>query len=169
MLITGPESTGKSSLAQALAQHYNTYWVPEYARSYLQKLDRPYTQSDLLNIARGQQILEDSYMCMAQDILFVDTDMSVLAIWSQEKYGNIHPWIAQQWQRNSYDMILLMDADLPWVYDPQRENPTDRKRLLSLYRKTLEDKGCHYHLISGKGNKRINNALTLIQEAFNLP
>ncbi len=168
ILITGPESTGKSNMARALASHLGTYYVPEYARSYLNYIQRPYTQADLLQIAKGQILLEDAYMHIANKYLVVDTDMTVMAIWSQEKYGEINPWIAQELVSRTYDLILLMDVDLPWVYDPQRENPNDRKRLLYLYRQSLEARGLAYHLISGGGKKRVNNALKVMEQVFSL-
>ncbi len=168
ILITGPESTGKSTMAKALAAHLDTYYVPEYARSYLNYIQRPYTQQDVLQIAKGQALLEDAYMHIANKYLVVDTDMTVMAIWSQEKYGNINPWIAQELVSRTYDLILLMDADLPWVYDPQRENPNDRKRLLYLYRQSLEARGQAYYLISGDGKSRINNALKVVEQVFSL-
>ncbi len=141
ILITGPESTGKSTMAKALAAHLDTYYVPEYARSYLNHIQRLYTQADLLQIAKGQALLEDAYMHIANKYLVVDTDMTVMAIWSQEKYGNINPWI---------------------------ENPNDRKRLLYLYRQSLEARGLAYYLISGNGKGRINNALKVVEQVFSL-
>ncbi len=168
ILITGPESTGKSTMSKALAAHLDTYYVPEYARSYLNYIQRPYTQTDLLQIAKGQVLLEDAYIHIANKYLVVDTDMTVMAIWSQEKYGNINPWISKELVSRTYDLVLLMDADLPWVYDSQRENPNDRKRLLYLYRQSLEARGLAYHLISGNHKYRINNALKIVSQVFSL-
>ncbi|MCD4735883.1 MAG: ATP-binding protein, partial [Bacteroidales bacterium] len=89
--ITGPESTGKSRLSAQLAEHFNTVWAPEYAREYLQKIQRPYTQEDLLEIAKGQKRMHEKMMKFARNILFCDTEMLVIKIWSEFKYGNCHP------------------------------------------------------------------------------
>src|SRR6187402_1758917 len=86
--IIGPECTGKSELSQYLADHFNTEWVPEYARAYLDKLRRPYTQDDLLKIAHGQLRLEDEYTIDANNFLICDTNLYVIKIWSMFKYGN---------------------------------------------------------------------------------
>ena len=94
--IVGPESTGKSTLAEGLAKHYQTVWVPEYARGYLNKLGRGYDQSDLIKIAQGQLGLEDECVNDAKRFLFCDTNLVVIKIWSDFKYGNCAPEILQR-------------------------------------------------------------------------
>ncbi|MCD4681228.1 MAG: ATP-binding protein, partial [Bacteroidales bacterium] len=81
--ITGPESTGKSQLAKKLAEHYNTVWVPEFAREYLNIINRPYGQADILDIAKGQVESEDRLANFAKKILFCDTEAIVTKIWSE--------------------------------------------------------------------------------------
>ena len=121
--IVGPESTGKSSLAEQLAVHYNTLWVPEYARAYLDKLSHPYTESDLLDIARGQLAMESSLSKKASRYLFCDTNLHVIKIWSEYKYKRCHTEILRNLHNDNYALHLLTNIDLPWEYDPQREHP----------------------------------------------
>ena len=135
--IVGPESTGKSTLAEGLAKHYQTVWVPEYARGYLNKLGRGYDQSDLIKIAHGQLRLEDEWENDAKRFLFCDTNLVVIKIWSDFKYGNCAPEILQRMHERKYDLHLLTNIDLPWEADPQREHPDKRLELFNLYEKDL--------------------------------
>src|SRR5690606_33233334 len=118
--ITGPESTGKSTLAQQLAQHFRTTWVPEFARQYIGNLDQPYTLHDLENIARGQLLLQQKAEAENPEILLVDTELLVLKVWSENAFGVCPEWILKELQKQRFDLYLLMDIDLPWEPDPQR-------------------------------------------------
>ena len=166
ILITGPESTGKSQLTQALAQYYNTGYVKEYAREYIEALDRDYMESDLIIMAQKQIELEKQQMQTADGFLFCDTALTVFDIWSQEKYGKTHPWIKQEIAEIEYDLYLLCDIDLPWVEDPQRENPHDRDRLLSLYQQSFNERNIEYFMVKGIGDSRLKNAIEIIKNKF---
>ncbi len=162
ILITGPESTGKSTLVKALAVHFKAELVSEFARDYIDQLTRSYRESDLLEIAKGQIKLEDENS-KTSSLLFVDTDLTVMHIWSQEKYGRTSDWILQEMKTRTYDLYLVPDIDLEWTYDPQRENPNDRERLMKLYQKSFEERGIKYHLIKGQGEQRIQNAIEIVE------
>jgi NadR type nicotinamide-nucleotide adenylyltransferase len=164
IVITGPESTGKSYLTKALAKHFKGEYVEEFAREYINWIDRPYTENDLLEIAKGQIAKEDEQAKIAKDYLFCDTDLTVIDIWSQEKFGRTDPWIKEQLQKRAYHLYLLCDIDLEWQEDPQRENPNDREYLLNLYRESLEKRNFKYYMISGQGEERINNAVQIIEK-----
>lgn len=164
--ITGPESTGKSTLAKKLAEHYNTLWVPEYARTYIGQLDRPYEQYDLNEITKGQIFHENELFPKASNYLFCDTELTVLKIWSEYKYGNIDPYISTEYVKNSYDLYLLLDVDLLWEYDPQRENPDKGKFFLNWFEKELKLKDARYHIISGNIKERLANACQVIDNLF---
>lgn len=164
--ITGPESTGKSSLAKALAEHFGTSWVPEYAREYLNSLDRPYEFGDIVQIARGQYFSEKKIKDKVKDYLFCDTDMLVCKIWSEFKYGRVDPWIAKMAMEHRYDLYLLCDIDLPWVQDPMREHPHRRKELFDLYLSELRGMPVRFEVISGTGDERISNAISAIERTF---
>lgn len=161
--ITGPESTGKSWLAQQLADHYQVHWVPEYARNYLEKISRPYTYEDILIIAQNQ-FGEENAIGEIADLLFCDTDFCVTTIWCEVKYGKCHPWITEKLNRNLYGLYLLCDIDLPWQYDPLREHPEMRAELFSMYRNKLEQKDFNYRIVSGTGEKRLQNAIRFVDE-----
>ena len=164
--ITGPESTGKSLLAQQLAEHYRTTWVPEYARSYIDSLSRPYHQQDLLSIAQGQIRTEEECHKKAGAFLFCDTELIVVKIWSEVKYHACDEWILKMISEHRYDLFLLCDIDLPWEYDPQREHPDKRDYLFKLYKKELEMRDFPYFVISGIGKSRLNNAIGSIDKFF---
>jgi NadR type nicotinamide-nucleotide adenylyltransferase len=161
--ITGPESTGKSWLAEKLAGHYTTLWLPEYARKYLENINRQYTYEDILVIAQHQyeeeKTLEDK-----TELLFCDTDYCVTSIWCDVKYGKCHNWITSQLNKNNYALYLLCDVDLPWQYDPLREHPEMRKQLFEMYQNLLELKHFNYKVASGTGHERLLNAIRFVDE-----
>lgn len=164
IVVLGPESTGKSTLSEQLANYYQTVWVPEYARTYLEQIDRPYRQEDLLLIAKGQLKWEDEMVKNARRLLICDTDLRVIKIWSEFKYGSCHSWIEQQIKQRSYDHFLLMDIDMPWEYDILREHPDKNTRtiLLEIYEANLEKERVPYTLISGDSTSRLHQAVLVI-------
>lgn len=155
ILITGPESTGKSSLAKALAESCNTRWVPEYARLWLEQNGADYQEGDLLQIAKGQLHLEDFHAAHANEYLFCDTGMLVMKVWSEFKYGRCHPWILDQWAKRSYDYYLLCGIDTPWEADPFRENQNERAELFAMYQAELEVAGKQYITLIGSLRERL--------------
>ncbi|MEO1051347.1 MAG: ATP-binding protein [Bacteroidota bacterium] len=135
--ITGPESTGKTTLSTALAESYQTAWVPEYARSYIDQLDRPYEQKDLLIIAKEQVRQEEAAIRNANRLIFCDTDLTVIKIWSEHKYGSCDPEILKLLKQQHYDLYLLTGLDIPWEEDDQREHPHLREFFYAWYKKEL--------------------------------
>ncbi len=166
--ITGPESTGKSALAEALAHHYQTEWAPEFARDYLSRLGRPYTEEDILTIARGQLMEEKRGFEKAVSFLFCDTELIVTKIWSEVKYQRCHPWILETIQTHPYDLFLLCDIDLPWEPDPLREHPDKRRFLYELYLNELTNRKFPFAVIRGTGPARLQNAISAIGSFFHL-
>ena len=162
--VTGPESTGKSWLAENLAAHYNTVWVPEYAREYLAGLGRPYCQDDILKIAAGQLNSESDGLKSASGYLFCDTEMLVAKIWSDVKYGFCDPWILSKAETHIYDLYLLCDIDLPWAYDPLREHPDRRQFLFDLYYDELSKRKFPFFVVRGIGETRLQMAINMINE-----
>ena len=158
VVVTGPESTGKSTLCELLARHYNTQCCPEYAREYLLKHGMDYSYEDLLYIAKQQLAKEDelvSSMVNGQwsnernqpsetdspftihhspltthnsQLLFIDTDMYVMKVWCEFVFDKCHKWILEQIVKRSYDLYLLCNIDLPWVKDELREYPDPEPR-----------------------------------------
>lgn len=174
IVVIGPESTGKSSLCQALATAYHTLWCPEYARRYLEekKLDTHYGESDLLAIAKGQLTEEDAFLRKAQErkdrFLFIDTDMYVMKIWSEFSFGKCHHWILEQIAARRYDYYLLCDIDLPWTADPLREYPdlAMRLNLFNHYKDLLSQQSTPFSVIGGQGESRIAHARHALKKHF---
>jgi NadR type nicotinamide-nucleotide adenylyltransferase len=166
--ITGPESTGKSMLSEALAGHFRSSWVPEYAREYIGNLKRPYGKEDILAIAKGQLEREKQANGTGGKLLFCDTELIVTKIWSEVKYGSCDPWILEKIAEHRYDLYLLCDIDLPWEYDPQREHPHMRQYLFDLYRAELTERKLPFEVINGLGDTRLKNAIEALRIHFNL-
>ncbi|MCF8367980.1 MAG: ATP-binding protein [Bacteroidales bacterium] len=162
--ITGPESTGKSQLAESLARHFNSAWVPEFARQYINELNRPYTYDDILIIARGQMEMESRLTDSISGFLFCDTELIVTKIWCVYKYGQCHPWILDRLDQQQYDLYLLCDIDLPWQPDPQREHPLHRSELFQLYIQELKQRKFPFHIVTGRGSQRLENALEILRK-----
>ena len=164
ILILGPESTGKSTLAEKLALHYAEPWVPEVAREYLEKLARPYTYEDLLQIGKQQMNLEDELALTATCFLFCDTDLRVIQVWSQHRFGKVDPWVLEEIARRTYDLILLCSPDLPWQEDPLREHPEleMRQHFFEFYQQLSEASGFPWALISGDTAERLSTAIQAV-------
>jgi len=149
IVLTGPESSGKTSLAIDLSIHYKTRWVPEYARYYINHLNREYDQRDLSKIGKGQIEIEESQVALATDYLFCDTDLLTIQIWSEVKYGTVDPWILTEIGKRSCDTYFLCRPDLPWSPDPQREHPEEREQLFERYERLLNQLGKNYVIVEG--------------------
>ena len=165
--IVGPECTGKSDLAQFLATHYNTSWVPEYARNYIDNLVRPYNVDDLTVIAHGQMRLEEEYVRDANGILFCDTTLLVIKIWSEFKYGNCDPFIIETIKDRKYDLYLLTYVDIPWQEDPLREHPDKREELYEIYLNELKNLSTPFVEIRGDRSQRKKTAIEAIDRLLN--
>lgn len=160
--IVGPESTGKTALAAQLSDYFLEPWVREYAREYLESLDRPYTLDDLVLIAREQIRQECRAAKAADQFLFCDTNLLVIKIWAQDKFGRIPAEIEALWDPPSYEMHLLLYPDLPWEDDPLREDPDRLLELFEKYEKQLESLDCSYAVIRGVGEERFQRALWIL-------
>ena len=182
IVIIGPESTGKSTLCTELAHHYNTLWVPEYAREFLLKKENRYDYDDLLTIAKNQLLLEDQYAEKLKKqlteittsphspLLFIDTDMYVMKVWCEFVFGECHPWILEKIAERKYDFYLLCNTDLPWVKDELREYPDleIRQRLFSIYKDIMVNQSTPWALISGNNEQRLQSATREIDNHFHI-
>lgn len=166
IVIIGPESTGKSTLSAQLAAHYQTVWVPEFARGYLETLGRPYEQEDLLRIAEGQLKLEDEQAAKAERLMICDTDLQVIKVWSEAKYGDCDPRILELIASRQYDMYLLTYIDIAWEDDPLREHPLPEERMhfYMVYRDTVVNAGLPWADIRGGYAQRLQTAIEAIDE-----
>ncbi len=161
--ITGPESTGKTTLTEYLAAHFSGVAIPEFARIYLENLGRAYNYDDILHIAQ-QQILSEDRAAIESEIVFCDTELLVTKIWCDDKFGRCHSWITEELEERNYDLVLLCNTDMPWEPDPQREDPDRREYLMDLYRKQIVNYYDNVIEICGDGEDRLNLACSVVSE-----
>ena len=163
--ITGPESSGKTTLAKALSEHYNISFVPEFARTYLEKTEGKYEQLDLDKIAQGQL---KSLISAEDSIVISDTDFSVLEIWSQYKYKNTSELINKLVQKELFDLHILCSPDIPWEADLLRENPNSRDLLFELYSVSLNRNNKNYIVVNGSAKNRLEKSIQAIDPLIKL-
>lgn len=170
--IVGVESTGKSTLAEDLAKYYQTEWVEEFARSYLESLGRYYSYDDVLYIAQNQdRMIKEKIKAFAhKPLIFIDTELLVTKIWEEYVFGKCHFWIDENLPKQSYQLYLLTDIDLPWEPDPLREYPEleRRQEIHQLYLFYLNQYGFNYHLISGNREERLKRAIEVVENYLKL-
>lgn len=167
VVLFGPESTGKTTLSEQLARYYDTVWVPEYAREYLQKKwnDERKTcePDDLLPIAEGQMRLENELTKKATNILVCDTDLLETKVYSEAYYvGHCDPLLEKYALRNTYDLYLLTYIDVPWVHDDLRDKPDERESMFAYFEKTLEKYDRNFVILKGDKKTRLATAVSEI-------
>jgi NadR type nicotinamide-nucleotide adenylyltransferase len=183
IVVIGPESTGKSTLCEELAAHYNSLWCPEYAREYLLEHGTNYTYDDLLTIAKGQIALEEKSIVNSESAisngqlaignpkpetqnppLFIDTDMYVMKVWCEFVFGKCHRYIPDQIAKRKYDLYLLCNIDLPWVKDELREYPDleTREKLYIIYKDIMINQPVPCTDISGNYEERLQKAIVAV-------
>lgn len=173
IVLFGPESTGKTTLAKLLASHYSTLWVPEYMREYLQRKWNEQQEvcepDDLLPIARGQMALENEKAAAANEVLFCDTNLLELVVYSRAYYDeNVDPVILKHALKAQYDLYFLTYIDVPWVEDDLRDRPKDRDQMFARFKKTLDEQNLPYHVLKGDLQQRFEAAVKIIDQLKNL-
>lgn len=167
--VLGPESTGKSILTEQLAYHYQTTWIPEYARTYLAEINRPYTPQDIIEIYTKQFALESSEIKNANNYLFTDTEFIIGMVWSEHVFKTTPEYFTKMIAQFPYDLYLLTYPDLPWVYDPLRENPGKGDFFFSWYQRILSENNLNYRIVKGLGSSRLQCAIEIIDQYFGNP
>jgi len=163
--ITGPESSGKTTLAVKLAQHYSIPVVHEFARTYLENNSGIYKKEDLTEIAVGQN--QQWLNHQNQPAIICDTEMLVIKIWSEVKFGSCDEEIKKLFNYQEMQHYFLCKPDIPWEYDPLRENPDNREELFLLYEHELIKNNLSYTTVSGQLSSRINSCIEVIDDIFN--
>jgi NadR type nicotinamide-nucleotide adenylyltransferase len=169
VVLFGPESTGKTTLAEQLAEHYNTLWVPEYAREYLQEKwnreQRTCEPVDLLPIALGQMDLENSLSKNADRLLICDTDLLETKVYSEAYYlGFCDPVLEKYALLNRYDLYLLTSIDIPWEKDDLRDKPNEREQMFAYFKNTLIKYNRNFITLKGTQEERFREAIKSIDQ-----
>lgn len=167
IIITGPESSGKTALAEFLSKRIKLPLCPEYAVTYLTEHGPEYEYSDLRKIAKGQAMAEDELLKSHPSII-CDTSMLVLKVWSEVRFMKVDPYIVRELEKRKGALYLLCKPDLPWKAGLFRENPTDRDELYLRYYQWLKENNCLFTVISGTGVNRENIALHFLREYTHL-
>ena len=160
--VVGPESTGKSTLSEQLAAHYQTIWVPEYSREYCSRLTAPCTWEDEINIFHGQLELEKQLLPKANKLLICDTTFLTVKIWCEHVFGRAPEEVLEKLPLHPYDFYLLMDTDLPWQDDPLRDFPDLQHHFMKIWQRELQQLGADYTIISGSREQRLQNAVRAV-------
>jgi NadR type nicotinamide-nucleotide adenylyltransferase len=167
VVLYGPESTGKTTLAKALANHYQTQWVEEFAREYLQKKwdeqQSICTLKDLPIIVKGQLESENQKAIKANKLLFCDTNVVVTRVWSETHFnGYCDHTILEYSRKFNYDLYLLMGIDVPWKKDDLRDRPYDRQSMFDHFKSTLDKLQKNYVVLEGNQALRLDRAIASI-------
>lgn len=169
IVLFGPESTGKTTLSRQLARYYNSVWVPEYAREYLQNKwnneRKTCEPEDLLPIAEGQMELENNLSQKTDSVLICDTDLLETKVYSEAYYvGSCDPILEKYALKNTYDLYFLTYIDTPWEADDLRDKPNDRLRMFEAFEKELIKQKRPYILLKGNKKERLNEAVKHIDK-----
>ncbi len=169
IVLFGPESTGKTTLSQQLARHYNTVWAPEFAREYLQNKWNNYRKTcsneDLIPIAIGQMKLENDLAKKADQVLICDTDLLETKVYSQEYYGGfVDAKLDKAAKENQYDLYLLTYIDTPWEADDLRDRPELRLEMFKAFEKALKAHNKNYIVLKGDKETRLKKATNAIDK-----
>ncbi len=173
VVLFGPESTGKTTLAEQLARHYNTVWVPEYAREYLQNKwnneRKTCEPKDLIPIAEGQMRLENSLSSKATGLLICDTDLLETKVYSEAYYlGYSDPLLEKYALLNTYDLYFLTYIDIPWEKDDLRDKPEERERMFQYFKGTLQKYHRNFIILKGNKKTRLDQAVGEIDKLITL-
>jgi NadR type nicotinamide-nucleotide adenylyltransferase len=161
--VTGPECTGKTTLAAQLASQYETVWVPEYSREYALAVGRPLTRDDVEPIGRGQIANEERLIASAKRMIVFDTDLISTIVYARYYYDHVPEWIASEARARRSGLYLLHDIDVPFVRDAARDDAEDREAHFELFKRTLEEHGAEVVLIRGGWEKRRERAVEAVE------
>jgi NadR type nicotinamide-nucleotide adenylyltransferase len=156
--VTGPESTGKTTLARQLAEWANTEWVPEASRIHAERVRRTLTAADVAPIARVHIALADAGAVMAwargSALVVLDTDLVSTVIYARHYYGKVPRWLERVERARRAHLYLLCDVDVPWVPDGVRDRPANRQAMFDTFRHALARRGAKTVIVRGDWETR---------------
>lgn len=161
IIVTGPESSGKTHLSHLLSERLSLPLVEEFSRSYLNSLNRRYTPDDLVEMSRGQLQSEEAAL-QDSPVIICDTSVEVYKIWYEFRFGPCPVELEALVNINPADFYLLMRPNIPWEPDPLRENPEDRDELFESYKVLLASNKADYFEIDKLGDQRVEQALEAV-------
>lgn len=169
IVMFGPESTGKTTLSRMLASHFNTEWVPEFSRNYLQKKWDDKKEicglEDIFPIAKGQMELENEKAKQANEVLFCDTNLLETVVYSRAYFdGFCEPTLLKHALNAHYDLYFLTYIDVPWVEDDLRDRPHQREQMFAKFKKPLDIHNKPYHILQGNVEERFDTAVRMVEE-----
>lgn len=172
VVLFGPESTGKTTLSRQLARYYNSVWVPEYAREYLQNKwnneRKTCEPKDLIPIAEGQMQLENELAKKTETLLICDTDLLETKVYSEAYYsGACDPILEKYALENTYDLYFLTYIDTPWEADDLRDKPNERELMFEAFESALIENKRPYVLLKGSKKERLERAIKRVDELLN--
>ncbi len=164
IVLTGSESTGKTTLTADLARHYGAVWVPEYVRGYADWKGAALDAGDVEPIARGQIVAQDLALERAEKLLLLDTDLLSTVVYAEHYYGCCPEWVRAAADHRRAELYLLCDIDVPWTPDAQRDRPGHRAVMHELFRRALTDRGFRFQVIRGGWRERFLAARLAIED-----
>jgi NadR type nicotinamide-nucleotide adenylyltransferase len=162
VVLTGSESTGKTTLAWRLAQHFGAEYVPEFVRGYAEKKSGVLSFGDHGPIAHGQMELEDKHIARAQGLIIQDTDLLSTMVYCDHYFGQCPPWIVEAAAARRPDLYLLCDIDIPWIPDSVRDRGHMREAMQQLFRDAVSASGSPSAVVTGTGDDRFASAIAAI-------
>jgi NadR type nicotinamide-nucleotide adenylyltransferase len=169
VVLMGPESTGKSSLAKALAETFNTVYVEEYMRTYLEKKwreeDKLCEIEDIQPIVEGQTMCENKTIKKANELIFCDTNALQNLIYAKEYYPNYrNSFVENCANSHRYDLYLLCDIDVPWEDDMLRDKPLEREKMFNIFANALYERNINFTIVSGTLKERLEFTIPLVRK-----
>ena len=161
--VTGSESTGKTWLAERLADRFHTVWAPEFARQYALHKAAPLDASDVEPIARGQIETEDAAIARARNVVILDTDLVSTVVYATHYYDTCPRWVERAARTRLAELYLLCDIDVPWIADPARDRPNARREMHAAFASRLDEYAAHYVIVRGTWEERESSAVAAVE------